>query len=139
MIINTQPGIKKTLFFIVCIFTQLGCALAPEILRPFPTKSFVQVVKTTTIKKCKPKTPCRVGDYSSVGSGGVIGYEKGYTAIITAGHVCSNDWSPDVEKMILDKETKLLIRTWKGTFVPARVVYIDDNPKVDLCTIKITE
>ena len=98
----------------------------------------VQVIKTTTVKKCKPKTPCKIGDYSSVGSGGVIGHENGYIAVITAGHVCSGDFAPALENMILEKETTLMIRTWKGTVVPARIIRSSDNPKIDLCAIKVT-
>jgi len=137
MFINTSAIIKKTIFFGLFL-TLHACACVPiKNNKPFPTKAFVQVFKTVKIKKCKPKTACKIGDYTSSGSGGVIGAGRGFTLIMTAKHVCETKFNKQIEDMVLERETVIGIRIWTDQVFGAEVLHVSSNPKLDLCTLKV--
>ena len=146
MFITTPTKIKKATFFILffALLLQSACGCMPahqnvDSHPKFKTKSFVQVFKTVHIEKCKEKSPCQVGDYTSTGSGGVVARGNGYSVILTARHVCETSFVPAVEKIILKKTRTIAIRTWNNQIIPAEVLYLSPHPNIDLCSLKVPD
>lgn len=138
MTINIISTLKKHLFLIFFLTPILiGCSPQNALAKSAPTKGFVQVLKTVNVEECVENTPCKIGSFGSIGSGGVIEHHNGFTLILTAAHVCKSNFSKETDNIIKKKSTTLIVRNWKNNYYPARVLKSSSNRSKDLCTIYI--
>ena len=108
---------KINIFFVVLSLLMAGCTLTRVSSRGdgMPTKSFVKILHTTSIKSChNQKDPnCPIGDHGSMGSGMAVSVFENQMTVLTAGHVCKTQPDPTLIKehyqtiQVLDFENKL--------------------------------
>ena len=112
----------------------------PNKTKKFPVKSFVKIRKTLHIKECKKmnmSTPCIKGEkFRSIGSGVSIGMSDGGSLIVTAGHVCQTELSPQTASLIEDHEViieAINLKNTKRKSIIVSSVLVNSGP--DLCLL----
>lgn len=130
---------KINIFFVVLGFLIAGCTLTRVSSHgnQMPTKSFVKILHTTSIKSCHNESDpnCPIGDHGIMGSGMAVSVFKGQMTVLTAGHVC--DTQPD-PKLIKEHYQTIQVLDFENKLHQAWVIHMTMDDQVsngDLCLL----
>lgn len=131
--------IKKNILFILLSVLIVGCTLTRVSSRTnkLPTKSFVKILHTTTIKSCNDVqgVKCPTGAYAQTGSGMAIEMFKNQMTVLTAGHVCDSQPDPRLIKEHVQTIQVLDYNNMKHQAWPIHTSLDDGVSNGDLCLL----
>lgn len=130
---------KRNIIFIFLSFILCNCTYGHtnKEKAQIPVKSFVKVLNTIQIIKCKKNNNrCQPGIYAHTGSGMAIKIKslKDEMTVITAGHVCSSMDSDQFDNFIETIQV-LDVDNNKHQAWPIKVSFDDQKNKSDLCIL----
>ena len=115
----------------------LGCGTHINAnIKPIPQKAFVKIIKNIHVKSCRKNSEkCKVGVYSSSGSGSVISRDSRFSYILTAAHVCSTNLTLQGMREIKEIQISIYAITHKGETHRVEILHSNRPRNPDLCLL----